>query len=362
MKENKKNIEQLAGKLESLYIELTTRCNLLCNYCYNMSSNGSKQVEINKKLLFNVLLKASRDENAKCLILSGGEPLLYPYIIDVCSWATSLGYKIVIITNGSLLTQEFIRNIMPYKPCFQITLDSYDEQINDFYKGVGAYRKILQGLHLLATEYDMEYVVVRCNLTKEFLEEGQAIDKFVSFLKNYSVRKLYFSLIMKQGRAMGQSYPSREAEVAKLMEFRNRVSAYALNEDNDLQIETGFGICLSCPYISSEAYTGKYMLHITPRGDVYPCNSLAYNPKYLLGNLNNATITEIFRGKTMSSTIENIVRENEVLKKCVMCNYRHFCGKGCAAENDSLFYENAIENECNLRRMEMNCIIRNTIN
>ena len=59
-------------------IELTDRCPLNCPYCY-------KELENSINLDFPVLSKALHEFSAnggKYVLLSGGEPLLYPHLLE----------------------------------------------------------------------------------------------------------------------------------------------------------------------------------------------------------------------------------------------------------------------------------------
>jgi hypothetical protein len=87
------------------WIEVTDICNLACPGCFRRNNfEGHRPLtEIKKEIL------QCRDmTNCSRISISGGEPLLYPDIIEVVKFITSLKLKCIILSNGELLTPDFI--------------------------------------------------------------------------------------------------------------------------------------------------------------------------------------------------------------------------------------------------------------
>ena len=78
------------------WLEVTDICNLKCLGCYRQKLTGHKTLEaIKEEILF---LKKWR--NVDNLSIAGGEPLMYPQIMDVVSFAKEQGIKPIMLTNG----------------------------------------------------------------------------------------------------------------------------------------------------------------------------------------------------------------------------------------------------------------------
>lgn len=80
-----------------------TGCNLRCPYCYNTglvlnNENPENLVSVNE--LFEHLEK--RKNVISALAISGGEPLVNPYLKDILQKAKSMGISIKLDTNGML--------------------------------------------------------------------------------------------------------------------------------------------------------------------------------------------------------------------------------------------------------------------
>jgi len=100
------------NKIGRIHIEVTNICNFNCNFC---PANLSKRKKISMELSF---FKKIIDEIAEAKITKFidfhvlGEPLLYPKIFDAIKYAKHKGFNTNINTNGSLLDQKTVKNLI----------------------------------------------------------------------------------------------------------------------------------------------------------------------------------------------------------------------------------------------------------
>jgi len=90
------------------WLEPTARCNLNCYGCYrkNIKDSHKSLEEVKHELdVFQRLRKTD------CISIAGGEPLLYPYIIELVADIKSRGIKPIINTNGIALTREMLKEL-----------------------------------------------------------------------------------------------------------------------------------------------------------------------------------------------------------------------------------------------------------
>lgn len=80
------------------FIEITNSCNMRCKHCMNWSVENSNEGFGKENIL--KLIKDLYDNNTEEIYISGGEPLLYPYIDDAILYANSLGIKVTLATNA----------------------------------------------------------------------------------------------------------------------------------------------------------------------------------------------------------------------------------------------------------------------
>ncbi len=84
------------------WVEVTDECDLHCPGCYRHRIEGHRPLDEVKE---NILL-CQKLTNCDRMAVSGGEPLLYPEILEVIDFIHSHGMKPVLLTNGEKLTRS----------------------------------------------------------------------------------------------------------------------------------------------------------------------------------------------------------------------------------------------------------------
>jgi hypothetical protein len=85
------------------WVEVTDACNISCPGCYRHRMEGHRPLE---DVLSDIAV-LQKITNCDCIKISGGEPLIYPHILDVVAFISENGMKPLILTNGCALEQEF---------------------------------------------------------------------------------------------------------------------------------------------------------------------------------------------------------------------------------------------------------------
>ncbi len=117
--------------IDVINYHITSVCNYRCQYCFvgfrermPTKETAFKIVEEIHKFFIKSGVKGGR------INIAGGEPLLYPYLTDVINQANSLGLKVSIITNGSLLTEELISDWQGKVETIGISVDAISDETN----------------------------------------------------------------------------------------------------------------------------------------------------------------------------------------------------------------------------------------
>jgi radical SAM protein with 4Fe4S-binding SPASM domain len=125
---------------------LTGRCNLRCRHCYLEAGSGEQMQELTTNEGRN-LIRELGEMKIPVLLFSGGEPLLRPDLWELAEYARSQGLRIVLSTNGTLITPAVAERI---KDCgFAYVGVSIDggQKVHDAFRGIeGSFEKALDGL------------------------------------------------------------------------------------------------------------------------------------------------------------------------------------------------------------------------
>ena len=90
------------------WLEPTTDCNLRCEGCYrDPHGHGHKSLEDVRADL--EVFKSMRKSD--CMSIAGGDPLVYPQIVELVKMVKEMGWKPIINTNGLGLTEPLLKEL-----------------------------------------------------------------------------------------------------------------------------------------------------------------------------------------------------------------------------------------------------------
>jgi radical SAM protein with 4Fe4S-binding SPASM domain len=125
--------------LRYLEIQLTHRCNLSCLHCY---LGASRPLDLSFSSVLNIMEEFQAIQGLR-LILSGGEPLLYPHFWEMNDLLPTYAFRKVLLTNATLIIPDLARKLRVDE--VQISLDGL-EKGHEAFRGYGTYSKAIEGL------------------------------------------------------------------------------------------------------------------------------------------------------------------------------------------------------------------------
>ncbi|MDP2663511.1 MAG: radical SAM protein [Dehalococcoidia bacterium] len=140
------------------------RCNLSCIHCYSDSRNKTYPGELTTAEA-KVMIDDLAAYKAPVLLFSGGEPLMREDLFELATYASGKGLRVVISTNGTLITPEAAKDIKKAGISYVgVSLDGIGNN-NDRFRGKkGAFDEALRGIEN-CREVDQR-VGLRLTLTK----------------------------------------------------------------------------------------------------------------------------------------------------------------------------------------------------
>lgn len=108
------------------WLEPTTKCNIYCDGCYRANDpDGHKPLDQVKADL-DAIKRMRRSDG---ISIAGGEPLLYPHLMELVRHVKAQGWKPIIITNGEILTAALVRELAEAGCAgFTIHVDSHQKR------------------------------------------------------------------------------------------------------------------------------------------------------------------------------------------------------------------------------------------
>lgn len=291
------------------FIEITNSCNMRCKHCMNWSIENSNNGFEKEKILR--LIKELYDNNTEEIYISGGEPLLYPYIDDVILYANSLGIKVTLATNA-LEIPNHLKAIKEGVQLVSISLDGIGKTHDKFRGVTGAFDNCVKMFKLLR-ENNIK-TRISAMIWKKNINE---LEEMISLAKTCGVSKVNLAFLIPEGRA--KSDDTIKLPIDKYKEMIDMVSNLRKkykSENFDIEIRRNNILnkdSVDCP-------GGRNLIHINVNGKVSPCSWIAKL------DTNNE-----FSGDWPKNSIKECINKFQSFEKTVKLRKNKYGYCGCIA-------------------------------
>jgi radical SAM protein with 4Fe4S-binding SPASM domain len=155
-------------------LELTTRCNLDCLYCYNIwkGKDHFSHQDISIKKVEQIFEEITGSTSVRGVTLAGGEPLLNRDLFSIASYLRDKRVKLSITSNGTLLTEDIVKKLVDCGVShFEISLPSSDNKSfktlcnSDEYRAV---RTAILNVKKLGAKLSVSCVITRLNFNEVY--------------------------------------------------------------------------------------------------------------------------------------------------------------------------------------------------
>lgn len=200
-------------KLNELWLHVLYMCNLHCKHCLFTCSaeTGNRQMSLAD---CEDYVTGAVSKGVKAIYVTGGEPLLWPYLQDFLNWFYSQGQVVplTILTNGTLLDSsqaEFFGRFTSRGLTLRVSMECYTRENHEQFRGAGSFDKTLEGIRNL-NKFGIEPWIAYVNKSGGTLNcmETQSLesDFLRRLLENYGLKVAGLKIIgaFSKGRFAGQ--------------------------------------------------------------------------------------------------------------------------------------------------------------
>lgn len=291
------------------FIEITNSCNMKCKHCMNRSiqnsNNGFEKEQILK------LIDELHENKTEEIYISGGEPLLYPYIDEVILYAYSLDIKVTLATNA-LEISNHLDVIKKGVQLVSISLDGIGETHDKFRGVIGAFENCVKMFKLLK-ENNVK-TRISAMIWKENYEE---LEDMILLAKECGVSKVNLAFLIPEGRAKNDDTIKLSMDKYKeTIESVNNLRKKYKTDDFDIELRRTNILdkdSIDCP-------GGKNLIHINVNGKVSPCSWIAK-----IDNDNE------FSSSWPQNSITDCIKKFDSFKECVKLRKDKYGYCGCVA-------------------------------
>lgn len=215
----------------------TRTCNLRCRHCYAEAVSTYAPDEMSTQEAKNFM-----DElvsyKVPALLFSGGEPLMRKDIFELFKYGNSIGLRMVISTNGTMIDRETAQNIKNMGISYVgISLDGI-RSVNDAFRGVaGAYDRAMEGFRNCREAG--QKTGLRLTLNRSNFRD---LPHIFDIIENENIQRVCFYHLVYTGRGSGISDEDlTHAEMRKSVDYiiektldynKRRINTEILTVDN----------------------------------------------------------------------------------------------------------------------------------
>lgn len=188
--------------LRTLFWECTLRCNMSCRHCGSDCKVQSRVADMPAEDFLRVVdgITPHVDPHKVFIIFTGGEALLRPDLERVGLNLYRRGYPWGVVTNGFLLNQQRLENLLASgMHSITVSLDGFEEQHNWIRRCPQSFEKATQAIRLLAQTKDVLWDVVTCVNPRNYA----TLREFKEYLVSLGVPAWRLFSIFPMGRAAG---------------------------------------------------------------------------------------------------------------------------------------------------------------
>jgi len=177
----------------SIWIEITTRCTLKCEFCAHRIMNRKQEdmtFETFKKIIDGIdimLNKYGDKEITEICLTRWGEPLIHKELGKFIEYTKSKGIYTYLATNGTLLTKEKRKMILDSKlDKMNISVDTINDERHKEMMGIPIRKRIINILSFLKEKFE-------CNAKLPIIEISMV--RYTGFEREVDIFQKFFELV-----------------------------------------------------------------------------------------------------------------------------------------------------------------------
>lgn len=334
-------------KYSSIRLEVTSHCNLQCEYCHN-SEYSNRNDDMSTEEILKLIRNLKQQYPINKILLTGGEPLVKKDICKIIEQISALEIKADLVSNGTLLTEEMVKKLEASGlKRIRLSIDEIGE--NSSLRSTTKPNQIWNIARMIRSVSEMEVCIhTVCSPTN-------VTDLFNVYLKTLEIgakRWRVFDLGYQGGITENKDKFNFDTYYDILIEVTQEILLHYLKnklQDNlDIEINNIFRtMILRMPYEE-----GKFNMQEAWKARLFssPCDYVADHQLSIRSN-GVATLCQYFHNaifdfkkndfdvkKTIchpSNTIENELLMRD-LEHCSKCKYCLVCNSGCRSRANFL--------------------------
>jgi ferredoxin--NADP+ reductase len=316
-----------------IYWEMTRACDLACKHCRAEAILQRNPLELTTqeaKVLLSQL-KEFRGHPAPHLVMTGGDPLKRPDLLELITYGISLGLQISLAPSAtSLITFSLLEQLKKVGlTSMSLSLDGSTAQIHDTFRQVtGCFDSTLKAIHT-AREAGLPLQVNTLVSVSTLVDLPRIYDLLTTL--DIMCWSVFFLVRMGRGRTLEEITPTQCDETHEWLYKLSKISPFLIRTTEAPSFRR-----VTLTMMQQEGIHTKNIVHtpvgrsfgirdgngimfISHIGDVYPSGFLPISA----GNIRKDNPVDIYQDSELFVHIRDLSR---LKGKCSSCLYRFICG------------------------------------
>lgn len=231
----------------------------------------------------------------------GGEPLLKKDLLELVRYCKDKGFTTNIATNGYLIDEDMARRIADSGlNSINISLDSIDEKVHDYLRGVpGVYKRVMKAIESL-DRYCTDLEIIICSVIYDINHDG-IIDLIKWANSDSRITRIIFMAPMQPNntpldkrwyeKEFSFLWPKDPDKVCGIIDEVLNFKSQGYKIHNEVYQLEAFKNYLRYPdrFVKKSKCNLDKAIHVSSTGDIYICYRWA-----LLGNIKNDDLEKVW--------------------------------------------------------------------
>lgn len=322
-------------------IDITSRCNLRCLYCFHLTSPADTRSELRADQ-WDAFLEECGDASVMSVTIGGGEPFIREDLPDIIASVVKNRMRFSILSNGGLITPDIASYIRSTGRCdyVQISVDGSTPAVHDRLRGRGSFDGAIRGIRTLqqaGVPVTSRVTIHRYNLTD--------LDNIARLLlDDLGIASISTNSVGHLGRA--REFESEvQLSPAEMCDAMERILILAQQYEGRITAQAGpLSLAQAYQEMEDARQEGREILgrgyltgcgcmwqkiSVRPDGMYVPCGMLSH---ITIGDIATDSLLDIWQNHP---DLQELRRRYQIplsqFPECAACEYRMTCTGNCPA-------------------------------
>ena len=283
----------------AILLDPTSACNLRCTGCWAAEYGHNQSLSLET---IDSIVRQGKELGTYMYIYTGGEPMVRKAdLIRLCEMHPDCEF--LAFTNGTLIDEDFCREMLRVKNFVPaISLEGF-EQANDGRRGAGTFEKVRKAMALLK-EHKLPFGISTCYTSANYNDISS--EAYFDMIVEAGALFVWFFHYMPVGNdAAPELLPTPEQRTAvyeRIRRYRQTKPIFSMDFQNDAE------------YVGGCIAGGRNYLHINAAGDVEPCVFIHYSN----ANIHDTSLLDALKSPLFMAYHNSQPFNENMLRPCPM--------------------------------------------